>query len=112
MPTESTSMNKVNVRSQKNIIAFSVLMMMLVIHNAASAQQKEMLVRVSEIKIDANHLEQYKAMFLEGAIQQVLAAEARCYVVMRRSSFTVSRFARPAKSGVRLLTSLDERRRS
>jgi quinol monooxygenase YgiN len=41
--------------------------MLLVSHNVASAQQKEMMVRISEIEIDANYLEEYKAILKEEA---------------------------------------------
>lgn len=41
--------------------------MLLVSHNAASARQKEMMVRISEIEIDANYLEEYKAILKEEA---------------------------------------------
>lgn len=41
--------------------------MLLVSHNAASARQKEMLVRISEIAIDADYLEEYKAILKEEA---------------------------------------------
>ena len=41
--------------------------MLLVGHNAASAQQKEMMVRISEIEIDADYLEEYKAILKEEA---------------------------------------------
>ncbi|WP_334891162.1 putative quinol monooxygenase [Nostoc sp.] len=38
---------------------------MFVSYNAASAQQKEMIVRISEIEIDSNYLEEYKAILKE-----------------------------------------------
>ena len=41
--------------------------MLLVGHNAASARQKEMMVRISEIEIDADYLEEYKAILKEEA---------------------------------------------
>ncbi len=41
--------------------------MLLVSHNAASARQKEMMVRISEIEIDASYLEEYKAILKEEA---------------------------------------------
>ncbi|MCA1567972.1 MAG: antibiotic biosynthesis monooxygenase [Acidobacteria bacterium] len=41
--------------------------MLLVSHNVASAQQKEMMVRISEIEIHADYLEEYKAILKEEA---------------------------------------------
>lgn len=52
---------------QKTSIAILILIMLLVSHNAASAQEKEMMVRISEIEIDANYLEEYKAILKEEA---------------------------------------------
>jgi len=41
--------------------------MLLVSHNAASAQQKEMMFRISEIEINTQYLEEYKAILKEEA---------------------------------------------
>jgi hypothetical protein len=60
-------MDKVMACFQKTSILIFILIMMLVTHNAASAQQKEMMVRISEIEIDANYLEEYKAILKEEA---------------------------------------------
>ncbi|MDT5270489.1 MAG: hypothetical protein QOH49_2675 [Acidobacteriota bacterium] len=52
---------------QKTSVAILILIMLLVSHNAASARQKEMMVRISEIEIDANYLQEYKAILKEEA---------------------------------------------
>ena len=41
--------------------------MLLVVRNAAGAQQKEMIVRISEIGVDLRYLEEYKAVLKEEA---------------------------------------------
>jgi quinol monooxygenase YgiN len=64
-------MNKIIAGSQKLLPPFLVLLIMLASHNAASAQEKEMMVRISEIKIDANYLEEYKAILKEEAAASV-----------------------------------------
>lgn len=55
----------------KIIVPFLVLLIMLAAHSAASAQQKEvntgMLVRISEIEIVPEFLEEYKAILIEEA---------------------------------------------
>ncbi|MEH2003113.1 MAG: antibiotic biosynthesis monooxygenase [Nostoc sp.] len=58
-------MNKVVVGFQKLLVPFLILIIMFVSYNAASAQQKEMIVRISEIEIDSNYLEEYKAILKE-----------------------------------------------
>ncbi|MEA5605216.1 putative quinol monooxygenase [Nostoc sp. UHCC 0252] len=58
-------MNKVVVGFQKLLVLFLILIIMFVSYNAASAQQKEMIVRISEIEIDSNYLEEYKAILKE-----------------------------------------------
>ena len=52
---------------QKTSVHILILIMLLVSHNAASAQQKGMMVRISEIEIDADYLEEYKAILKEEA---------------------------------------------
>ena len=52
---------------QKTSVPILILIMLLVSHNAASAQQKGMMVRISEIEIDADYLEEYKAILREEA---------------------------------------------
>jgi len=52
----------------RKIYALASVAMLLMGFNAASAQeQKKMMVRISEIQIDPNHLEQYKAILKEEA---------------------------------------------
>lgn len=42
-------------------------MALLASHNAAAAQQKDMMVRISEIEINPDYLEEYKAILKEEA---------------------------------------------
>ena len=49
------------------LVPFLVLLLMITVHNAAYAQQKEMLVRVSEIEIVPEYLAEYKAILIEEA---------------------------------------------
>jgi quinol monooxygenase YgiN len=44
-----------------------ILMALLASHNAAAAQQKDMMVRISEIEINPDYLEEYKAILKEEA---------------------------------------------
>jgi hypothetical protein len=57
------------------MLRFEVLIllfvMLLATHNSASAQQNDMIVRISEIEIDAQHLEKYKAILKEEAAAPV-----------------------------------------
>jgi quinol monooxygenase YgiN len=48
-------------------ILILLFVMLLASHNPASAQQNEMMVRISEIEIHAQHLEEYKAILREEA---------------------------------------------
>lgn len=57
-------MDKVIVCFQKIVIS-SILVIMLVSCSAASAQQKGIMVRISEIEIDSNYLNEYKAILKE-----------------------------------------------
>ncbi|MBW4595916.1 MAG: antibiotic biosynthesis monooxygenase [Brasilonema angustatum HA4187-MV1] len=57
-------MDKVIVCFQKIVISL-ILIIMLVSCSAASAQQKEIMVRISEIEIDSNYLNEYKAILKE-----------------------------------------------
>ncbi len=52
---------------QKTSVPILILIMLLVSHSAASAQQKGMMVRISEIEIHADYLEEYKAILKEEA---------------------------------------------
>ena len=60
-------MSKVIVCFQKGSVPILILIMVLVSHNAASAQQQEMMVRISEIEIDASYLDEYQAILKEEA---------------------------------------------
>ena len=60
-------MYKASIGFKKNLIPFSILITMLINYNVASAQQKEMMVRVSEIEIATDYLEEYKAILKEEA---------------------------------------------
>jgi quinol monooxygenase YgiN len=51
----------------KLLVAFLILMATLVNHKTASAQDNEMIVRISEIEIDSNYLAEYKAILKEEA---------------------------------------------
>ena len=51
----------------QRIFAFNILASLLTGFNAASAQEQQMMVRISEIQVDAKHLEQYKAILSEEA---------------------------------------------
>jgi len=44
-----------------------ILITLLVGHNAAAAQEQKLMVRISEIEIDADYLEEYKAILKEEA---------------------------------------------
>ncbi|MDF5722216.1 MAG: antibiotic biosynthesis monooxygenase [Rhizonema sp. PD37] len=57
-------MDKVIVCFQKIVISLT-LIIMLVSCSTASAQQKEIMVRISEIEIDSNYLNEYKAILKE-----------------------------------------------
>ncbi len=57
-------MNKVSVCFQKTVV-FLILIMMLASCSSASAQPKEMMVRISEIEINSNALNAYKAILKE-----------------------------------------------
>ena len=53
------------------IVLFLVLIMMLTSYDAVSAQQKDMLVRISEIEIVPAYLDEYKAILKEEAAASV-----------------------------------------
>ena len=57
-------MNKVSVCFQKTVVSL-ILIMMLASCSSASAQPKEMMVRISEIEINSNALNAYKAILKE-----------------------------------------------
>jgi quinol monooxygenase YgiN len=55
----------------KIIVPFLVLIMMLMSYDAVSAQQKERLVRISEIEIVPEYLDEYKAILKEESAASV-----------------------------------------
>jgi quinol monooxygenase YgiN len=52
---------------KQKFAAFIVSMLLSVNLNLASAQEQQMIVRISEIQVNANNLEQYKAILHEEA---------------------------------------------
>lgn len=68
-------MNKRNPSPEFNIfkalISFLILMFMTAGYHTASGQQKEMMIRISEIEIDPAYLEEYKAILKEEAAASV-----------------------------------------
>jgi quinol monooxygenase YgiN len=55
----------------KIIVPFLVLIIMLMSYDAVSAQQKERLVRISEIEIVPEYLDEYKAILKEESAASV-----------------------------------------
>jgi quinol monooxygenase YgiN len=55
----------------KIIVPFLVLIMMLTSYDAVPAQPKDMLVRISEIEIVAEYLDEYKAILKEESAASV-----------------------------------------
>jgi len=51
----------------RTFVPIIVSMMLIVSHNPASAQDKEEMVRISEIEIDSQYVEEYKAILKEEA---------------------------------------------
>lgn len=51
----------------QRFFAFTVVALLLTGSNVVSAQEQQMMVRISEIQVDAKHLEQYKAILSEEA---------------------------------------------
>ena len=52
-------------------MSFSILLLMTVSYQTASAQQEEPMVRMAEIEIDSAYLEEYKAILKEEAAASV-----------------------------------------
>ena len=55
----------------QKLVALTVLTVLLVGFNVASAQEQQMMIRISEIQIDPNQLEQYRAILKEEAKESV-----------------------------------------
>ncbi len=53
--------------AQKFLTLAIPALLLLISFSSAHAQEQKMMVRISEIRIDANHLEQYKAILKEEA---------------------------------------------
>lgn len=51
----------------QRLFAFAALALLVTGFNVVSAREQQMIVRISEIQIDAKHLEQYKAILSEEA---------------------------------------------
>lgn len=60
-------MKKLTAGLKNNLVTSLVLIIVPFSFNAASAQQNDMIVRISKIEIDANYLEEYKAILKEEA---------------------------------------------
>lgn len=58
-------------KAPKALISFLFLVSMMVSYHKASAQQKELMVRISEIEIEPAYLEEYKAILEEEAAASV-----------------------------------------
>ncbi|HKG69391.1 MAG TPA: antibiotic biosynthesis monooxygenase [Segetibacter sp.] len=75
MNLRKNKMNKQNPSSitkvSKALISFLILLFMMVSYQGALAQQKEMMVRISEIEIDPVYLDDYKAILKEEAAASV-----------------------------------------
>ena len=69
------TMNRKNAdfkaKAAKALISFLLLMLMVVSYQAASAQQQKMMVRLSEIEIDPDQLDEYKAILKEESAASV-----------------------------------------
>jgi quinol monooxygenase YgiN len=61
----------VSAEASKLFFSFLILVLLIVSNHTASAQQKEMMVRISEIEIDPVYLEAYKAILKEEAAASV-----------------------------------------
>ena len=60
-----------NGKAPESLVSFLFLMLLFVSYQTASAQQKEMMVRLSEIEIDPVYLDQYKAILAEESAASV-----------------------------------------
>jgi quinol monooxygenase YgiN len=58
-------------KQPKTHVSFLILVIMMMVSNTVGAQQKDMMVRVSEIEIDTVYLEDYKAILKEEAAASV-----------------------------------------
>jgi quinol monooxygenase YgiN len=64
-------MNKVAAGFQKILVTVLLLIIMLTSYGAVSTQEKEMMVRISEIEIVPEYLDEYKAILKEESAASV-----------------------------------------
>jgi len=64
-------MKKVIASLKSNLVTSLVFIIVLFSYNAASAQQNDMIVRISEIEVDPSYLTEYKAILTEEAAASV-----------------------------------------
>ncbi|MDB5250281.1 MAG: Antibiotic biosynthesis monooxygenase [Segetibacter sp.] len=55
----------------KALVSFLILVLTMLSYHTASAQQQEMMIRISEIEIDSAYLQDYKAILKEEAAASV-----------------------------------------
>ncbi|WP_223860895.1 putative quinol monooxygenase [Spirosoma validum] len=60
-----------NVKAPRTLVSFLLLVVLFMSYQTASAQQKDMMVRLSEIEIDPVYLDQYKAILKEESAASV-----------------------------------------
>lgn len=58
-------------KATKALLPFLIMVFMMVSYLSASAQQKELMVRIAEIEIDPAYLEEFKAILAEEAAASV-----------------------------------------
>ena len=64
-------MKNLNIRFRRSVVALVILLAVLVSYSPASAAEKDMLVRISEIEIHPDQLETYSAILIEEAAASV-----------------------------------------
>ena len=60
-------MNNVILASKTSVAAFLIAIIVLTSHSSASAQHSTVMVRMAEIEIDPNYIEEYRAILKEEA---------------------------------------------
>ena len=75
MNSSDNKMNKhnasSNTRISKSFMSLLIAVFIIAGYHSASAQKKEMMVRISEIEIDSTYLEEYKTILKEEAAASV-----------------------------------------
>lgn len=73
LPQNKTNKQNAGAKTKvsKALISFLILVFIMTGYDTALAQQKEMMVRISEIEIDPFYLEDYKAILKEEAAASV-----------------------------------------